>query len=52
MRSTIPWRGARKKDLLFLQMLIESTTQVGDVVVDYTASTGKEYLVNLSIMAL
>jgi hypothetical protein len=36
MRGTIPWRGARKKDPLFLQMFIESTTLVGDIVLDCT----------------
>jgi hypothetical protein len=27
-----PWRGGREKDPLLLQLLIESTTQVGDIV--------------------
>jgi hypothetical protein len=52
MRSNTPWRGGRKKDPLLLQMLNESTMQVGDVVLDCTASTGKEFLVDLIMMAL
>jgi hypothetical protein len=32
MRGAILWRGARKKDPLFLQMFIESTTLIGDIV--------------------
>jgi hypothetical protein len=40
MRGSTPWRGSREKDPLLLQLLIESTTQVGDIVLDCTASTG------------
>jgi hypothetical protein len=40
MRGAIPWRGAREKDPLFLQMFIETTTAVSDIVLDCTASTG------------
>jgi hypothetical protein len=40
MRSSTPWRGGRKKDPVLLQMLIESTMQAGDIVLDCTASTG------------
>jgi hypothetical protein len=40
MRGNTPWRGSRKKDPVFLQLLIESTTQVRDIVLDCTASTG------------
>ena len=47
MRGTIPWRGGREKDPILLQMLIESTMQAGDIVLDCTASTGKEFLLNL-----
>jgi hypothetical protein len=39
MRGSTPWRGGREKDPLLLQLLIESTTQVGDIVLDCTAST-------------
>ena len=39
MNGSIPWRGGREKDPLLLQLLIESTTQVGDIVLDCTAST-------------
>jgi hypothetical protein len=52
MSSSTPWRGGRVKDPIFLQLLIESTTQVGDIVLDCTASTGTWFLVNLSFMAL
>jgi hypothetical protein len=40
MRSSTPWRGGREKDPVLLQMLIESTMQAGDIVLDCTASTG------------
>jgi hypothetical protein len=40
MRSSTPWRGGREKDPFLLQLLIESTTEVGDIVLDCTASTG------------
>jgi hypothetical protein len=39
MRGSTPWRGGREKDPLLLQLLIESTMQVGDIVLDCTAST-------------
>jgi hypothetical protein len=51
MRGSTPWRGGREKDPILLQMLIESTTQFGDIVLDCTASTGKDFLLNLLIMA-
>jgi hypothetical protein len=38
MNGSIPWRGSKEEDLLFLQMLIEDGTPVGDIVVDYTAA--------------
>jgi hypothetical protein len=40
MRGSTPWRGGMEKDLVLLQLLIESTTQVGDIVLDCTSSTG------------
>jgi hypothetical protein len=40
MRGSTPWRGSREKDPVLFQLLIESTTQVGDIVLDCTASTG------------
>jgi hypothetical protein len=40
MRGSTPWRGGREKDPLLLQLLIESTTQVGDIVLNCTASIG------------
>jgi hypothetical protein len=40
MRGSTPWRGGRKKDPVLLELLIESTTQVGDIVLDCTTSTG------------
>jgi hypothetical protein len=51
MRGSTPWRGGRKKDPVLLQLLIESTTQVGDIVLDCTASTGTKFLVVLSFVA-
>jgi hypothetical protein len=52
MRGSTPWRDGRKKDPLLLQLLIESTTQVGDIVLDCIASTGILYLHKLYVMAL
>jgi hypothetical protein len=52
MRGSTPWRGGKEKDPVLLQLLIESTTQVGDIVLDCTASTGTQFLVNLYFMAL
>jgi hypothetical protein len=52
MRDSTPWRGGREKDPVFLQLLIESTTQVGDIVLDCTASTGTYFLVILTFVAL
>jgi hypothetical protein len=40
MRGSTPWRGGREKDPLLLQLLIKSTTQLSDIVLDCTASTG------------
>ena len=40
MRGNIPWRGGKEKDPLILQLLIESTTQVGNIVLDCNTSTG------------
>jgi hypothetical protein len=40
MRGSTPWRESREKDPVLLQLLIESTTQVGDIVLDCTASIG------------
>ena len=51
MRGTIPWRGGRDKDPILLQMLIESTTQFGDIVFDCTASIGKDFLPKFLIKA-
>jgi hypothetical protein len=36
MQGAISWRGAGEKDPLFLQMFIESTTLVNDIVLDCT----------------
>jgi hypothetical protein len=52
MRGNTSWRGGREKDPLLLQLLIESTTQVGDIVLDCTASTGTLYFHKLSVVAL
>ena len=51
MRGSTPWRGGREKDPILLQMLIESTTQIGDIVLDCTASTGKDFLSILLVKA-
>jgi hypothetical protein len=40
MRGNSPWRGGREKDPVLLQLLIESTTQVGNIVLDCSAFTG------------
>jgi hypothetical protein len=40
MSGSSPWRGGMEKDPLLLQLLIESTTHFGDIVLDCTASTG------------
>jgi hypothetical protein len=40
MRGSTPWRGGRKKDPVLHQLFIESTTQVGDIILDCTTSTG------------
>jgi hypothetical protein len=52
MKGSTPWRGGREKDPVLLQLLIESTTQVGDIVFDCTASTGTYFLVIFSSVAL
>ena len=51
MRGTTPWRGGREKDPILLQMLIESTTQFSDIVLDCTTSTSKDFLPNFLIKA-
>ena len=52
MSGTSPWRRGREKDPILLQMLIESTTQFGDIVLDCTASTGKDFLFKILINLL
>jgi hypothetical protein len=52
MRGSTPWKGGREKDPVLLQLLIESTTQVGNIVLDCIASTGTYFLVILSFVAL
>ena len=39
IRGTTPWKRPKEKDLLFMQILIESITLVDDVVLDCTATT-------------
>jgi hypothetical protein len=51
MRGSTLWRGGREKDPVLLQLFIESTTHVGDIVLDCTASTSTKFLVILSFMA-
>jgi hypothetical protein len=52
MSGSTPWRGGREKDPVLLQLLIESTAQVGNIVLDCTASTGTHFLVILIFVAL
>lgn len=40
MNGDTPWRGAREKSTLFMQMLIQASSLPGDVVLDCTAGTG------------
>jgi hypothetical protein len=40
MKGSTPWRGGREKDHVLLQLQIESTTQVGGIVLDCTTSIG------------
>jgi hypothetical protein len=40
MNGTMPWRGPREHDPLLLQMLIEATSQPGDLLQDCTSATG------------
>ena len=40
MNGPTPWRGPREKSTLLMQMLIQSSTSPGDVVLDCTAATG------------
>lgn len=40
MNGGMPWRGAREKSTLFMQMLIQSSSHPGDVVLDCTTGTG------------
>ena len=40
MNGPTPWRGPREKSTLLMQMLIQSCTSPGDVVLDCTAATG------------
>ena len=40
MNGATPWRGAREKSTLFMQMLIQSSSLPGDVVKDCTTGTG------------
>lgn len=39
MNGKTPWRGPRKKSMLFMQLLIQATTLPFDVVLDCTAAT-------------
>jgi hypothetical protein len=41
MNGTILWRGSRKKDPLFLQMLITASIEVSDIVVDCFVTIGE-----------
>ena len=39
MRDQVPWRGAHEKLSSFMQIIIESLTKEGDIVMDWQAST-------------
>jgi len=41
MDKGTPWRGAREKSPRFMKMFIEASSTLGDMVVDYSASTSK-----------
>ncbi len=40
MKGDLPWRGAREKDVAFMQILIEALSKPRDIVMDWKASTG------------
>ena len=40
MNGSVPWRGAREKHPILMQMFIEALCKPGAVVIDVTASTG------------
>jgi hypothetical protein len=44
------WRGSREKDIFFMSSLIMATTDIGEVVVDVTASIGMSYFTCHHIM--
>jgi hypothetical protein len=48
MNGPTPWRGPREKSTLLMQMLIQSFTSPGDVVLDYTAATGMLFQASVS----
>jgi hypothetical protein len=41
MNGQQPWRGLQEKNSDFWQMLIEASTLLGDIVLDYTTITGE-----------
>jgi hypothetical protein len=48
MNGPTPWRGPREKSTLLMQMLIQSSTSPGDVVLDCTAATGMLFQASVS----
>ncbi len=40
MNGDLAWRGAREKDVAFMQILIEALSNRLDIVMDWKASTG------------
>ena len=40
MNGSVPWRGARKKHNILMQIFIEALCKPGAVVIDVTTSTG------------
>jgi hypothetical protein len=41
MNGSVPWRGAREKHPIFMQIFIEALCKPRGVVIDVTASTGR-----------
>lgn len=41
MHESVPWRGPREKNPEFVRSFIEAASQVGDIILDWNASTGK-----------
>lgn len=51
MNGDVPWRGPREKGREFMQMLVEASFAVGDVVFDCTAGTSLLLTANLDFIS-